>query len=163
MKQFSKTYYGMLRQLLGHKLMIVTGSRIVLENKDGRYLFQKRNDWNIWGFPGGVSELKESIHECALRELVEETGLKATKWEPFAFASGLETEISRYPNGDEVHCFVLLIHVTEWTGKVKNLASESDQLKFYHQNEVPDKIRECDKRAIEALIKFKETKQFQLY
>lgn len=163
MEQFSKTYYGILRNLLGNKLMIVTGSRIILENSDGQYLFQKRNDWNVWGFPGGVSELKESLHECALRELNEETGLIAIKWEPFAFASGIETEVSRYPNGDEVHCFCLLIHVTDWTGEMKNLASESDQLEFLYQDEIQGKIRSCDKRALEALMIFKKTKQFQLY
>jgi len=159
---FSKSYYGQLRSLIGQKLMIVTGGRIIAENEHGQYLFQKRNDWDVWGFPGGVSEIGESLQECALREFTEETGLTALFWEPIAFASGAETEISTYPNGDKVHCLCLIIHVTKWRG-VLSLNNESLNLDFFYPNEVPGIIRKCDVRAIEALYEFKKYKKFQLY
>ncbi|MCL2410273.1 MAG: NUDIX domain-containing protein [Treponema sp.] len=160
---FSQSYYGKLRALIGSRLMLVTGGRIIAEDEQGRYLFQKRNDWDVWGFPGGVSEIKESLQECALREFNEETGLTALNWEPIAFASGAETEISTYPNGDQVHCLCLIIHVVKWEGVLNSASSESLNLEFFYPNEVPGIIRKCDVRAIEALCEFKKSKKFQLY
>ncbi|OGK15480.1 DNA mismatch repair protein MutT, partial [Candidatus Roizmanbacteria bacterium RIFCSPHIGHO2_01_FULL_39_12b] len=51
----------------------------VLVVKDGKTLFGKRKNAHgdgLWCFPGGHLELNESWEECAVRETMEETGLK---------------------------------------------------------------------------------------
>ena len=47
-------------------------SLVLVEN---RYLYNERG-MSKWGIPKGVLEGKETFHECALREVYEETGLK---------------------------------------------------------------------------------------
>ena len=51
---------------------------------EGKILLVRRRkepDADLWGFPGGHVELGETIPACAVRELVEETGVRATAGE----------------------------------------------------------------------------------
>jgi 8-oxo-dGTP pyrophosphatase MutT (NUDIX family) len=65
-----------------------------------RVLCHKRADNGWWGLPGGRQELGESIVECAIREMEEETGLKveilgatSIDSDPYRYA------ICQYPDG----------------------------------------------------------------
>jgi mRNA-decapping enzyme subunit 2 len=50
-------------------------SGCIILNKNNREILCVKNRLsNTWGFPKGHKELKESIRECALRELLEESG-----------------------------------------------------------------------------------------
>ncbi len=51
----------------------------VVTNKEGKVLFIYRND--KWDLPKGKLEKGETIEECALREVEEETGVKFLKLE----------------------------------------------------------------------------------
>lgn len=54
--------------------------------RDGQVLLVRRAhqpDMGKWGFPGGKIELGESVQAAAVRELFEETGLRARAGEPF--------------------------------------------------------------------------------
>lgn len=59
--------------------------------KDGLYLMVHLEKWDIYTFPGGGLEENETLEECCIREVLEETGvivsnveLKATVKEYFA-------------------------------------------------------------------------------
>ena len=43
----------------------------------------------MWAFPGGFMRIDESAEQCAMRELVEETGLKLTYMEQLGAFSGV--------------------------------------------------------------------------
>ena len=53
---FADSYLGRLRQLVGNRLVLVPGARIIIERDDGRILLHKRTDFDIWGLPGGNAE-----------------------------------------------------------------------------------------------------------
>nr|WP_298414188.1 NUDIX hydrolase [uncultured Halomonas sp.] len=52
---------------------------VVLNGQDA-LLVRRRNepDAGLWGFPGGRIESGETVFDCAIRELAEETGIHAT-------------------------------------------------------------------------------------
>lgn len=45
--------------------------------KDDKYLVVRLKKWDITTFPGGGLEENETLEECCLREVLEETGIKA--------------------------------------------------------------------------------------
>jgi 8-oxo-dGTP diphosphatase len=63
-----------------------------------------------WGFPGGMQELGETVHRCAERELLEETGIVA---EPMATLTVLDT-IRRDDNDRVKVHFALVAVLLEW-------------------------------------------------
>jgi ADP-ribose pyrophosphatase YjhB (NUDIX family) len=54
--------------------MIVAASAVVTDAK-GKILLLRRTDSGNWALPGGTMELGESLPDCAVREVREETGL----------------------------------------------------------------------------------------
>lgn len=54
------------------------GVGIVVFNKKGEILLGLRrgeHESNVWGLPGGALEMRETIFECARREVMEEAGI----------------------------------------------------------------------------------------
>jgi ADP-ribose pyrophosphatase YjhB (NUDIX family) len=51
------------------------GTRIAVINDDNQILLSKRGDFSTWALPGGRVDSGELIHESAIREVREETGL----------------------------------------------------------------------------------------
>ena len=65
-----------LKHLSSDKEFIFVGTGVIVINEYNQILMGKRTDNNEWCIPGGSLELHESIEECAVRELWEETKIK---------------------------------------------------------------------------------------
>jgi 8-oxo-dGTP pyrophosphatase MutT (NUDIX family) len=83
----------------------------------GRVLWQRRSDFGWWGLPGGVLELNESLPECVVREVREETGLSVKPTRLIGVYSSPDFDVT-YPNGDQVQqvtaCFECCADGGEW-------------------------------------------------
>jgi 8-oxo-dGTP diphosphatase len=92
------------RPFVGCLAVVRRGSRILLARRSvppgvGR-----------WGFPGGMQELGETVHRCAERELLEETGITAA---PVATLSVLDSIRRDEAGRVKVH-FALVAVLLDW-------------------------------------------------
>ncbi|MFI5494637.1 NUDIX domain-containing protein [Actinoplanes sp. NPDC051859] len=54
---------------------LVPGGSALVVDEQGRVLLQRRADSGNWALPGGAMDIGETLGECIVREVKEETGL----------------------------------------------------------------------------------------
>ena len=160
-KPFSETYLGKLRQQVGSRYLMAPSVRVVIENAEGEILLQHRRNDGFWGLPGGALDEEESIEECLIREVFEETGLTPIEYRVYGYASDPSIEIHTYPNGDVIHSFPLLFHVTRCTGKLDQSNEETLELKFFSPEKLPEMLRN-ERISLKKFLIYKQTGLFQL-
>jgi 8-oxo-dGTP diphosphatase len=155
------SYVKRLRQLVGTRVILIPGARVVIENKLGQVLLQHRADFGIWGIPGGSAEEGETISEVIVREVWEETGLQLLSLSPFGYASDPAFEFIEFPNGDVAHFHVVNFYSREFSGEL-TLNNESYDLQWFYPSELPVMLPNM-KNSIENYLQFKEDNIFKLF
>ena len=128
-----------MRKIVGHRCILQVGASVILEDKQGRVLLQKRADNHMWGYAGGSVELDDKVEDAAKRELFEETGLIANSLELFGVFSGKELHYI-YPNGDEVSNIDVVYVCRDYCGELKRQEDEVVELKFFDYANLPEKL-----------------------
>ncbi len=54
---------------------LVPGGSALVVDQHGRVLLQRRTDSGNWALPGGTMDIGETLDQCVIREVKEETGL----------------------------------------------------------------------------------------
>ena len=130
------SYIMDMRKKVGHEPIINVGATILVFNEKKEVLLNLRSDTNDWGIPGGGKELYETLEECAIRELKEETNLDIDDLELVTVLSGNDYYY-KYPNDDEVDCVITLYQVKNYRGKLNINDGESIKLKFFSLDNLP--------------------------
>ncbi len=162
MANWSDSYLGKLRQLVGNRLLMLCGTRVIVEDDFGRVLLQKRSDFKLWGLPGGCPEEGESIEQCVVREVFEETGLTVKRLQAVGFSSNPEFETVTYPNGDRVQNFILILRAVEWEGNLACVDGESLALEFFDLADLP-RLMPNDRPVLKNFQGYKKTGEFLLF
>lgn len=132
-------YIQELRNLVGHRPLIMPGANVVVVDKKNQMLLQLRLDNKCWGLPGGSMEPGETLKEVAKRELYEETNLIAKNLTLFNIYSG-EEFYYKYPHGDVVYNVITTFICTEYGGVMKKDENEVLDLKFFYYNDLPSML-----------------------
>lgn len=119
----------------------------IILNDRGEILLQQRSDMDIWGMPGGMMELKETVLEALEREVKEETNLEIEHPTLFGIYSGPEYEVT-YENGDRLAPVKMVFLVTEYRGALTK-DRESTDLRFFSFHDLPKRIHETHRRIID--------------
>lgn len=161
MAGFADSYLGRLRHLVGSRLVMMPGVRVVVEREDGALLLHLRSDYRLWGFPGGVPDEGEGLAAVAIRETIEETGICPKDLVPFGFADDPAHEVWTYPNGDVCHYFTLLFHASAFEGKARVDGDESLQVDWFQPENCPP-LMPVMARTLAAFRAFKQSGAFQM-
>jgi len=146
-------YIMEMREIVGKRPLIVAGASVLLFDQTDRLLLQKRKDNHCWGLPGGSLEPGEKLHEVAVRELKEETGLDAYNLDFFQIFSG-EEFYYQYPHGDEVYNVVASYVCTDYSGVLCGDSKEVAALQYFYLDNLPEPLSPPDQKVIET---FKST------
>jgi 8-oxo-dGTP pyrophosphatase MutT (NUDIX family) len=134
---WADSYHGRLRALAGDdEVLIMVGARCLLRDDRGRILLIRRSDNGLWAVPAGGMELGETVRQCAIREVVEETGLTPVALTPIAILSGADsTETNGWGHTYQFHITVFL--ATAWTGDLVKQTDETTDAGWFHPAAVP--------------------------
>jgi ADP-ribose pyrophosphatase YjhB (NUDIX family) len=140
-------YIQQLRQLIGHRPILMLGAVTLVLNEENHLLMMKRTDSGLWGVPGGAVELGEVIEDAAKRETREETNLEIGNMSLFGVFSGPELYY-KYPNGDEVYNVSIVYLSHDWRGAIQ-LNDEHSEWKWFAANDIPAEISPPIKTILE--------------
>ena len=144
-------YIMNLRKKVGHDPIIGVGATTLVFNNKNELLLNLRSDTNNWGIPGGSKELNETLEECAIRELKEETNINVNDLELITVLSGKEYYF-KYPKEDELDCVIVLYKVSDYDGELNINDGESKKLEFFSLDNMP----ELESRAKTIIDKIKK-------
>ncbi|KUL32317.1 NUDIX domain-containing protein [Actinoplanes awajinensis] len=154
---WAESYLGKVRASIGDTdTIFFVGARTVLFDEQGRLLLIQRSDNLRWAIPAGAMELGESMEQCAVRELWEETGLKATSLTPYAFYTAY-TYTNDYGHTYQQVLMTFLVH--SWEGELLRETEESVDAGFFALDELPGGKSFVLDEALADLAAFKETGQ----
>jgi 8-oxo-dGTP pyrophosphatase MutT (NUDIX family) len=145
-------YIMELREVLGHRPIIMCGAVVFLLDREERLLLFHRADNDTWCPPGGAMELGEKLEDAARREVYEEVGLTCRALTLLGVFSGPEL-FNRYPNGDEVFNVVAAYLCRDFTGAITVDPVEGLAAQFFPLATLPAQINPPDRVMINDFIK----------
>lgn len=161
MAAFSDSYLGRLREIVGSRLILMPGARLVLFRADRMIYLQKRSDFGKWGLIAGSPEEGESLSDTMVREAMEEAGIKIEAPEPFGFSSNPMLEATTYPNGDRCQFFVVMYVCDRFSGEPRIADDESTDAQWFDWRNLPDNCMPSVGPAVAAYRRWQQTGQFQ--
>lgn len=137
------------------------GARAVLRDGAGRVLLIQRSDNGHWAMPAGAMELGESIADCAVREVREETGLRALRVSAFALYTGPD-RIHTNMYGHTYQVFTAAFRIDEWDGQLATTTDETTDARFYRPERFPTPLSASVTETLADLAVFEQTNRLIL-
>lgn len=155
---WAESYLGQLRAVAGERTLLFVGARAVVRDDAGRVLLIRRSDNGHWAVPAGAMELGESIADCGIRELFEETGLTAGAVTPYALYTGpMYTYTNMY--SDTYQLFIVAFRVDTWSGELRRVTEETTDARFFAAGELPATLAPVVYETLADLATFERTGQ----
>ncbi len=145
-------YIEELREVVGHRPLILVGAVAVITDELGRLLLEERRfPKGAWGLAGGLMELGESTEDVAKREVFEETGLVVNDLKLINVYSG-PNHFVRAENGDEYFVVTTAYFAETHHGVLTVDELESISFEFFYPDELPERIVKSHRRIIDEYL-----------
>ncbi len=128
-------YIKYLREMVGHKPVIMVAAGVAIFDKQGRVLMHHRKEDDLWGLVGGFMNLGETVEEAARREVYEEVGLELGEIKLFDV---FDNPIHMLPSGDQVQSVMIFFTCHDYTGTARVNDNEGKEVEFVKLSEIPD-------------------------
>lgn len=158
---WEESYLGKLRAITGAEPVLMTiGARAVVRDPEGRILLIQRNDNGRWSWPAGTMELGQTLSDCAIREVYEETGLSAHTVTPFALYSGEHLHTNVF--GATYQHVSLAVRVDSWSGDLVRVTDETLDAGFFALDALPADLSAAVPVTLDHLARFEAGEPFVL-
>lgn len=126
---------------------------VALVSKDERILMLRRADSNNWTMPGGTMKFNESLQECAIREVFEETGLNVEIVDIIGIYTDPEVRVA-YSDGEVRQEFTVLYY-GHIKGGNEQIDDESMELRWINMDKLSEiHMATSQKKRIKDVIQF---------
>jgi ADP-ribose pyrophosphatase YjhB (NUDIX family) len=146
------SYIKYLRDMVKDNKVILCATAVVVVNEDNHVLLQKRSDNKKWGLPGGLLEMDESIIDCAIREVKEETNLDIAITR---FLGVFNNPQMRWKEKDEARVIAFALVGKVIGGELKINDEESLEYRYFSYEAVPEVHAPDNQEAIRAYFEGK--------
>ena len=135
---------------------IKPAAAVAIFNDQNEILMLHRADNNKWTMPGGTLEFGESLIECAIREVHEETGLDVVVQDIIGTYTNPNILVA-YSDG-EVRQEFTIVYYAEVNSDAVTLDSESSEYKWVSLQEVVSlPLADSQKRRLTDVVTYKNT------
>lgn len=141
-------YIEDLRQLIGHRRVILNGCCAVLVNEKTVLLQQRNEPEQRWGLPGGLMEFGETTQETVVREVAEESGLRLTPSQLTLLNVYSGDGVRTLPNGDRFDLVLTVYYAEHVTGIPQVMDAESLQYAWRPVSLLPTAMPRLHRQAI---------------
>ena len=138
----TKVLYG--KRLGKNGKLRIGCSATIFDESHQKVLLTRRKDNGLWCLPGGHMEAGESVEECCVREVHEETGLQVRVKRMTGVYSNPD-QLVIYHDGSQAH-FVVMNFEVEITGGELGLSNETSEAGYFSLAEI-DSISMHDRHA----------------
>ncbi len=129
-------YVARLRETVGTGLLLLPSVSVLARDDVGRVLLVKHTYTGAWGLVGGTVEPDEDPADAAVRETLEETGLRVSITGLRAVLGGPEFRMT-YPNGDEVSVVQTVYDAVVDGGTARPDHDETSDVGWFTIDELP--------------------------
>lgn len=126
------------------------GVAVIIRDRAGRILLERRSDCGWWGCIGGRVEPGESVEQAAVREVLEETGLAVRITGLVGLYSEPAGRIVTFPD-NVVHLVDAAVTAEILSGEL-SISHESEELRFFLPQELPAEIVPPARRLLQDAI-----------
>jgi 8-oxo-dGTP pyrophosphatase MutT (NUDIX family) len=131
---------------------LVPSVNCIVQNEAGEILLIRRTDNGNWSLPGGAMDLGESLGQAALRETLEETGIRAK----LTGVSGLYSDprhVLEYTSNGEVRQEFSIVFTAEPVAGEPTPSSESSHVEWVAPDALTDHaMHDSMRRRIEQFL-----------
>jgi ADP-ribose pyrophosphatase YjhB (NUDIX family) len=158
---YEESYLGQLRKMVGDAKVIIDAARAVLFDHEGQLLLIRRRDNKRWAMPAGAMELDESIYDCLVREVREESGLEVHAATLFSIWTDPRKTSIVTQYGDPYQLIVFVFRVDAWSGKLVTQTDETVDAGFFNLDHLPE-IAQHYHETLEDFARFETSGQLIL-
>jgi 8-oxo-dGTP pyrophosphatase MutT (NUDIX family)/ribosomal protein S18 acetylase RimI-like enzyme len=151
-------YVAALRSAVGQDLLLLPGVTGVVVNAAGEVLLALRSDNGQWALISGILEPGEQPAEALVREIEEETGVRASL---VGLASAWLMPVVEYPNGDIAQYLDLCFLCRHEAGEPGVGDDESLEVGWFSPDALPDGLSASARHKLERALAFDGTTWFE--
>ena len=145
------TFVLEVREAVGDdRPLLLAGTGLIVLDREGRVLLQRRTDDDTWSLVGGYLEIGETPEDAARREAKEEVGLDLGELELFGVFAGSEL-YHEYDQG-RVYSVTITYVARDATGEPRADQDEVKATRYYPLDELPERLERTTRPILDRFI-----------